>query len=167
MLISRAHVTSYVFYRPEKSRKLPIYWLALKSWRKFYFDSAIVLQPSLEVLEVSWKFQVDPMSLRHFFRTFGFLQYMDALMTSSANFRTAITSGGMAKISWNLVYEFSWNRCMHVPDFVALPCVKEGYPQGGLHTPLSPFMDRQVKNTFMDEGLRNIRDVSLVSDFIT
>ena len=146
MLISRVHVTSCVFYRPEKTQNLPIYWPALKSWKFLYFDSAIVLQASLEVQEASWKFQVSLMSLRHF---------MGALMMSSANFQTPITSGGMAKISWNVVCEFSWNRCMHVPYFVALLCVKEGYPQGGLYThpDPDPFMDHQVENTFMDEGL--------------
>ena len=44
---------------------------------------------------------------------------------------------------------------MHVLNIVAFPCVKKGYPHGGLYTP-SSFMDRQVENTFMDEGLINI-----------
>ena len=54
---------------------------------------------------------------------------------------------------------------MQVPNFVALPCVKGGYPQGGLYT--APFfMDSQVENTFMDKQLINIWEVSLVSGFI-
>ena len=60
------------------------------------------------------------------------------LITSSANFGTTITSGGMTRISWNMVCKFSWNRCMHVPNFVASPRVKGVYPQGGLYTPPHP-----------------------------
>ena len=88
------------------------------------------------------------------------------LIMSPANFWTIITSGGMARISWNLVSKFSWNWCRHVPNFVASPCVKGGYPQGGLYT--APFfMDSQVENAFMDEQLINIWEVSLVCGFIT
>ena len=52
-----------------------------------------------------------------------------------------------------------------MPNFVALLCVKGGYRQGGLYTRL--FMNRQVEITFMDKGLINVWDVSLVSDFVT
>ena len=131
MLISRVHVTSCVFYRPEitnlltnsKIMKNSLFWLC-NCFADFSWSSGGVLKVS------SWSNVTEAL-----FQTCRFLQYVGALMTPSVNFWNTITSGGMVEISWNLVCESSWNRCMHVSNFVALPCVNGGCTQEGLYTP--------------------------------